>query len=116
MDRIAIPLGQQEICPLNLNHRFAGRQNRTSHIQPLLRNFTEGKAERGQRARTWVTFRNTRHEKLRHLSAIEQQAVPMFVEHITVCHFVEAKIGKFMLQHSRIWTVAFWVCGFLGED
>ena len=38
---IAIQLGQQEIYPFNLYHRFAGLQNRTAHTQTLLRNYAK---------------------------------------------------------------------------
>jgi hypothetical protein len=86
IDLIAIQLGQQEIYRLNLNHRFAGHQNRTTNIQNLLRNFAEDtrKVGGGGEETNCVGFRNTRREiKLRCLCAIEQQDTSVLVKNAT---------------------------------
>jgi len=85
IDLIAIQLGQQEIYPLNFNHRLAGHQNRTTNIQTLLRNFAEDTRKReGEGGKNCVGFRNTRYEiKLRYLSAIEQKDTSVLVQNTT---------------------------------
>lgn len=54
IDLIAIQLGQKEIYPLNLSHRFAGHQKRTTNIQTLIRNFAQdARKGGGERRIVW---------------------------------------------------------------
>lgn len=108
IDLIAIQLGQQEIYPLNFNHRLAGHQNRTTNIQTLLRNFAEDTRKGEGRRIVWGSEIPDTRLNFATSALLNNRTHQFWLRTQHKRWYWRGSNAHVHATSGRIWTVLFW--------